>query len=160
MIEGMSWEEARGICEEHADDLVGTHWPELVCPRCVTIWVRGYEFSEGQVAVFVKGAWRRQREGERPFSRGYWLERAPFYGSRGRYDALVALLGEIGAVQDRKGRSSGRLMFPPKTVVRQIKRWYAPGPPGQSGQSGEVGSRESVGGANGRGERDQKIGRD
>lgn len=132
----LSWQEATSICTDHADRLVGSHHTGFDCPFCKGLVIGGYDFTIKAIAEFLREAWHRQRKGAHALSRAYWMHRKPFYSSRGRYDALISFLdNELSVILDRRSRASGRLIKPPHTTMRMVRK-YLPNPARQTRQTG------------------------
>jgi hypothetical protein len=95
--------------------------PALAVADEVVISCGGYVFTESDLKPVLKRAWVRQRSGESPLSRRYWLGRQPFMGDRSKYDAFASSLEACGILVGRGDRSSGRLIIPPLTALHELR---------------------------------------
>lgn len=103
----------------------------LAVGESVSFRVGPYLFTESDLLSFLRPCWVRQRRGDHPFSRRYWLDRGPFYGDRAKYDAMSSALLASGLAAGRGDRSSGRLLAPPLACVSYLRHMA-----GQTGLSG------------------------
>lgn len=87
----------------------------------VVVTCGGYVFTEGDLFPVLKRAWVRQRSGQHPLSRGYWLGRIPFLGDRDKYDAFASSLEACGILVGRKNGASGKLVTPPLTALHELR---------------------------------------
>jgi len=83
--------------------------------------VGGFVFPEEDVKDVLHLAWRRQRSGKSAMARGYWLERAPFYGDRDCYECFCWALEGARLLVNRKPRHSGKLTAPPLTALSELR---------------------------------------
>ena len=79
--------------------------------------------DEREVHDFLYRAWRRQRRGEPPLSRTWWVDKGRRI-ERGEYEVIVRTLDALKLIKGRKPGASGRLRWPPARTLVELKHRF------------------------------------
>ena len=77
--------------------------------------------SSGQVDLFVKKAWMRQRSGKPGLSRTFWVKKHRPTWDRAEYEAVVRLLEDGGFVVGRRPGASDKLRLPSAPLLERLR---------------------------------------
>lgn len=78
-----------------------------------------YILREPELNQILRTAWSRQRNGEAPLSRTWWLSDGQL--DRGEYNAIIGVLMTYGLITGRKQGRSGKLYYPPSKTLSILR---------------------------------------
>lgn len=105
-----------------------TTQPQIELPTIFTAIVddTSHSVTVDELEHFLRGAWRRQRLGEAPFSRPFWTRQSrPRLKPLEYYARLNVLLSVEGLILDRQKRRSGKLSVPPMMAIKALQSQFS-----------------------------------
>ncbi len=100
--------------------------PDLPMIFTATIDDNDYSVTVDELEQFVRTAWKRQRQGESPFSRPYFTRQHRPRLKPGEYYARINILSSCnGLVLDRAKSRSGRLSVSPGLAIKALQAQFS-----------------------------------